>query len=43
MGIRNDDYIKLELGSIEKYTGRAELRKFFLYPFATEECKTKLR
>ena len=43
MGIRNDDYIEIELGSIEKYTGCAELRKFLLYTFATEECKTKLR
>ena len=43
MGIRNDDYIEIELGSIEKYTGRAELRKFLLYTYTTEECKTKLR
>lgn len=31
------------LESIDKYSNRAEVRKYMLYLYATEDCKTKVR
>lgn len=42
MTVRNDDHIERYL-DIDSINNRDELRKYMLYLYATEDCKTKVR
>ncbi|MDY3069052.1 MAG: hypothetical protein SOR57_05225 [Parabacteroides sp.] len=43
MTIRQDESKEIVLESVERFSDKAEIRKFLLCTFILEECKTKLR
>lgn len=43
MTIRKTDAKEETLRSIDEFSNRAEIRKFMLYVYAVEDCKTKIR
>lgn len=43
MTIRNSGAQEKVLESIDGFSNRADIRKFMLYLYATEDCKTKIR
>lgn len=43
MTIKKNEAQESELQSIDEFSNRADVRKFMLYLYAKEDCKTKLR